>query len=85
MKIFSSLFKTTSSLKPSREGFAEVCRAREATTHRHLVFGEVVQAGDIYGGEDWGFVFTIGTPQVERPQPGESCDGLLGYRIRRKL
>ncbi len=62
---------------------AEIIK-KESETHRHLKAGETVKAGDIYGGDDWGFVFTVGTEQVQKPQPGESCDVLLGYRVRRK-
>ncbi len=57
----------------------------EAQTHRHLKKGELCEAGDIYGGKDWGFIFTIGSKQVQSPQPGEPCDICLCYRPRRKL
>ncbi len=60
--------------------------AQENKTHRHLTPDEPVANGDIYGGDDWGFTFTIGSPQVDRPKAGEPagpCAG--GYRIRRPL
>lgn len=62
----------------------EQCAAEEAKTHRHLKRGEPTLAGDIYGGQDWGFVFTIGSRSVQKPRPGELCDPCIGYRIRRK-
>ena len=60
--------------------------ALEEKTHRRLTAGEVFKAGDIYGGADWGFVFTIGTKQVQSPQPGDRVDdwhAKAGYRYRR--
>lgn len=70
------------SFKPEND--AKV-RAEEAKTHRHLQPGEAVRNGDVYGGKDWGFLFTIGSKQVISPCDGDKCDALLRYRIRRPL
>lgn len=54
--------------------------AKEAETHRHLETGEQSMHGDIYGGEDWGFIFTIG---IDAWPVGGKAEN-HGYRIRRK-
>jgi hypothetical protein len=58
--------------------------AKEAKTHRHLWPGEPLMNGDIYGGEDWGFVYAIGSRNVQSPVAGDKCPR-SSYRHRRPL
>ncbi len=48
---------------------------RELLTARRLERGEPLRVGDIYGGQDWGFVFEVHSP-------GGPCPGGC-YRWRR--
>lgn len=66
---------------------AEQCIAEEGKTHRRLTATDVFEKGDVYGGDDWGFLFTIGSDGVEKPKPGDlvGISAQSHYRYRRPL
>lgn len=63
-------------------------KAEDDQPTRRLKAGEVFEAGDIYGGDEWGFLFAIGSSQVQTPKPGDVVterDANSSYRYRRKI
>ncbi len=60
--------------------------AEEARTFRHLKESETWRTGDVYGGKDWGFLFTVGNPKETGIKDGdEITHGMMCYRPKRKL
>lgn len=57
---------------------------KERKTHRHLARGERAKNGDVYGGEDMGFLFEVGTESTSMKE-GDLVDWAVCYRIRRRL
>lgn len=63
----------------------DVAVKAEKRTHRHLNPSEPVRDGDVYGGDDWGFVFTIGSDETEIAAGTPAHLVGMQYRPRRPL
>jgi hypothetical protein len=62
---------------------AEAQRRFEATNHDHLQVGDVWRVGDVYGGNDLGFLYAVGNPGTSIQPGSHVSQEMLCYRPRR--